>query len=524
MKKILFFTISFILINIRALALDGVSLYGRSFFQPRSQSLNTAREIVDWFQYTNKFNVHRFYGTFSITPEYTRSFRSERLAQYFFATDTLRISGSEVENRGDLDLLADYFGLSPTFESEVRLTPLMQNYLADFSAYFGWESYYLRIHMPIVRAQTNMYLHERIVNNGTGTDYPPGYMTENAIPAPFTCFTNAIRPNNVTFGDVHPRLFGSFCKQRSRTALSDINMALGWNMINHDYGHFGLNIWGVVPTGTRPHARCLFEPIVGNGRHWALGAGFTGHGLIWEKDGTQEWNIVVDAHLQHLFKSRQLRSFDITGNGFASRYILMKQFNDGMYTRTTLPAINATTLCADVSINLEIEGAVMFVYTCNTFEFDIGYNGWLRTHEIISCPSPFPANTYGMKGIQDATIGILPSPATQSTATIFGNNLADQVIVADNPSPVFVSPTNIFLNSAATPQQMTHKIFWHLSYNVRNRKNICDTNQLAKWLTGQYIGFGGEVEFEGFIPKYDFHPNQIAMSQWGLWIKGGVAY
>lgn len=506
-------------------ALDGLTLYGRSFLQPRSQSENTARLIVDWFQYTNKFNVKNFYGTFAITPEYTRTFRPARLAQYFFATDTLSISGSEVDDRGELDLLADYFGLSPSFQSTARLIPLMQNYLVDFSAYFGWKDYYFRIHAPFVCAQTRIRMHERVIDNGSGVEYPAGYMTQNPLPAPFTCFTNAMR-NPESFGDVQARTFGNFCCTKTHTAFSDVRMALGWNMVNHDYGHFGLDIRAATPNGTKPNAHCLFEPIIGNGRHWILGAGFTGHGLIWEKDGREEWNIIVDAHLQHLFNSRQLRSFDITGNGFASRYILMKQFSDGAYTRTSLPAINATTLNADVSINLEIEGAIMFAYTYDCFEFDIGYNGWLRTHEIITCPSPFPANTYGMKGIQDVTIGALPSPATQSTATIFGNNLADQAAVADPNPPVLISPTNIYLNSAATPQQMTHKIFWHLSYNADDKVTNLLTNSCTApwWITNHYIGFGGEVEFEGFIPKYDFRPNHIAMSQWGLWIKAGVAY
>src|SRR5580698_7450125 len=98
-------------------------LHGKTFLAPRSQSVNAARELILWHRYINLY-CQDFYGAFSITPEYSHSFRPERIAQYFWADDELVISGSQVPNRDNqTQILADYFGLSPLFQSTVRMKP-----------------------------------------------------------------------------------------------------------------------------------------------------------------------------------------------------------------------------------------------------------------------------------------------------------------------------------------------------------------------------------------------------------------
>ena len=107
------------------------ALRGTSFFSPRSQGTNTARELVGWQRFINKEAPHSVYGVCSITPEYLNSFRPERLAEYFWGSNELNISGSQVSTRTDNDLLADYFGLSPEFSSNILIAPKMKNFLTD---------------------------------------------------------------------------------------------------------------------------------------------------------------------------------------------------------------------------------------------------------------------------------------------------------------------------------------------------------------------------------------------------------
>ena len=54
-----------------------------------------------------------------------------------FGTDQLTISGSSIENRGAQDILADYFGLSPVFQSTVCLDPKIVTFMTEFALYVG---------------------------------------------------------------------------------------------------------------------------------------------------------------------------------------------------------------------------------------------------------------------------------------------------------------------------------------------------------------------------------------------------
>jgi len=263
-----------------------------------------------------------------------------------------------------------------------------------------------------------------------------------------------------------------------------------------------------------------------------LGFGFDGRGLIWERDGIEQTYLYFTLNATHLFKSEQRRSFDFFNNvptpqgcersGFGSRYILVKEFDEaGNYTGTTLPAINVSTLCCDVSVDIQFDLAVMFAFQRNRFGFDIGYNGFIRSRERIHLDkNQFPERKYAFKGIQNAENNI-----TQSNATLDGNVLAlafanepnfaaQQAFLADNPSPVFIQANDLNSESAASPLIVTHKIFWYAYYS-------CDAERFKR--VTPYYGLGGNVEFEGDYPRRD-QPNKDSMSQWGIWAKGGLAF
>jgi hypothetical protein len=55
------------------------------YFSIRSQSENAARELVLWQTQINLYDKDSVYGSFSITPEYTKTIKSAELAQALFA-------------------------------------------------------------------------------------------------------------------------------------------------------------------------------------------------------------------------------------------------------------------------------------------------------------------------------------------------------------------------------------------------------------------------------------------------------
>lgn len=496
----------------------GFDLTGLTFFSPRSQSTNAARDLVGWHPYINQRNDQRVYGAVEVTPEYGQSVRAHRIANALFSTQVLRVSGSEAPNREANDLLADFFGLSPTFDSDILLNPRIKTFQMDFGAYIGWSNFYFRFHAPAVWTQWQLQIDEEIADNGATTPFPVGYMDVSAVDAPVQSFSQAICCP-VSFGQMQqPMRYGTFGCTHALAGLSDLQVALGWNFINYDDGHAGFNIRASAPTGSRPASRYLFEPIVGNGKHWELGLGFTGSVLLWEKDDKQAITFFTDVNGMHLFKTLQHRSFDFCANGWGSRYELLKVFDSaGNYTGNLVPAINVTTLPVNLGTAFQLDLAAMIGYTYNNVVIDLGYNFWLRTHENISLRRGIPSNTYALKGIQNVATdpGGTPLVTTQSTCLITGDQLSEQAAVVDADSPVFINTCSLNLTSAVSPLVMTQKIFGNIGYSWK------------KWFeTGAapYLGIGGEMEFEGINDRATEIQDKNTLSQWNVWIRGGWSF
>ncbi len=568
---------------------------GYPYFSIRSQSINAARELVGWQSMINKFEMESVYGAFSITPEFTRSFKPCRIAGFFFGDDLqngkLTISGSRkgvsarnsnggAVARGTHEWLADYLGLPTNFESTVSFTPRITNFIVDLNLYLGfdnwWEGGFFRIHAPIVYTKWKLNMCEKKINDGT-LPFEMGYMNStvdlverSVLPADFKTAMKG-----VTWGDMQEKLkYGKIADcELTKTRLSDIEVALGWNFLQDEDYHFGLMIRASFPTGNKPCGTYLFEPIVGAGGHWMLGGGLTSHVQLWTSDDEESnFCVYLDANIGHYFKTKQTRSFDLKGKK-NSRYMLIQEMGTSVadlyagvgnpsvapshqYQKKLLPLINKSTCCTDVSIAVQGDMALKFAYTCGGFSFDIGYNLWGRTGEKFNedcCKKCcLEENKYALKGDAFVTgfrhgnntpIGL---SATESEATInsgtntvtgvkysnandqenpnvdnaqFAWALADASVAIDfstayngqqrtSSTPILLSCDD--LNLCETPSAISHKLFAHLSYAWNDEED-------DSWVP--FLGVGGEVEFSG---KTD--GTYSAVSQWGVWLKGGLSF
>lgn len=495
----------------------GINLIGRSFFSPRSQGTDAARYLIGWNPFIDRYHEKSWYGAFAITPQYTNSIKTDKLAATFFGSEKVVVTGSAVSNRYENDFLADYFGLSQDFESVVSLNPSIDNFITSFDFYGGYHDWYFSLHLPAVWTKWELKLCEDISASSRNSSFPELYMGTTEVAPAATSFTEAIAGNR-TFGDIQTGIqAGKIDGAQKKGGLAEVTMILGWNFINRENGYCGLNIRAAVPSGTRPSSEYLFEPIIGNGHHAELGLGAQGRVLIWEKDGEQTVHLHATLNGTHLFTSKQKRSFDLCGNGLASRYQLAKEFNsEGVYTRTTIPLINVTTLTCDVSIASQFDFCALFAYKYNQLSFDVGYNAWIRSKEKIKIKECFPEKRYALKGVQNvAGLFDTPSPQTQSAATINGSPLAEQAAVADNPSPQFIRNSDIDTDSAASPRLLTHKIVAHVSF--------CGDSRTYRSAV-PFFGLGSAIEFEGIKPAQTTQPNKNSLSTWHIWLKGGLSF
>ena len=618
------------------------------YYSIRSQAVNAARDLAgtNWVNSLNCCNTECDCGALFIAAEYTRSFRPYDIGRSLFGCcgdcdypcetgcsstgccetnccnknnkTTINISGSQVTDRGQCDWLADYFGLPLDFESCVQFTPRVENVIVDFQFYSGincCKGLYFRFDLPVVYTRWNLNMCETIKETGTadapagyyssstiGTDYPPG-IHRNSLVSDFTSFASGcgvINDENLTFDPLCYARMTTYARSEARFA--EIAAVVGWNFWCEDCSHFGFNVRAAAPAGNRPDARYLFEPIVGNGKHWEVGAGMSSH-YTWQTEcNNQCWGVYLDANFTHLFSTKQCRTFDLRCKPM-SRYMLaakmgtpVENLNAGsggpvpvaQYKDVLTPVANLTTFAVDVDSDIQADIAIKVQHTRCKWGFDLGYNFWTRSCENIrfrcDCGCPFEENTWVLKGdafvygYTSAPTGANPTAlsASQSKATICsGTNTPNATsdawyanVSVDFPetayrgdsalataynrsyhavytsyNPVFLSLCDIDCENART-RGLSHKIFGSVDYACDEYNCNCTS------ITG-FLGIGFEAEFGhnscddgcaqccypcgianslNSCTSCDRCCNDecccqyIALSQWGIWIKGGIAF
>ena len=391
-----------------------------------------------------------------------------------------------------------------------------------------------------------------------------GPCTNNTPPTLTSCNCTAqslrtALSGNFTFGDMKEYWkFGrfSFCPL-TKTGVADIDIIIGYNFLQSDFAHFALYGQAILPTGNRPEAKYIFEPIIGTGMHAQLGGGLSTHYSIYNDRYNDGFNFGfwIEGNITHLFKTHQKRSFDFINNGLLSRYTLLKEYDvNNNYIGRMINAINFATRNAEVSINYKIDySAKLLLQRCN-WMFDFGYNIYFQSDETVciktDCPCAIDKRRFGIKGtegvcctnytITDGSV-IAANPmsnllnTTQPNATMFTaiesvaqsiNPAATSICLAYNNAPITVdtpiagaqffvanttmTPTIISCahldpDSAAQQSMLTHKVFTHWSYVY---SSSCYE---------PHFGIGAEVEFDGKCINN-------SLTQWGIWLKGGITF
>lgn len=566
------------------------AFFGRSVIIPRG--VNGALSLAGWQEHINDYDVERNYFSLYFAPEYKRSFHNSQLGRFILGPSScFTVEGSRAAGgKSAGSILADYFGLPQDFKSTIHFSPLITSLVVDMQAYWGLDRWcpglYIRFWAPVSHTKWNLGLTECVETEGTAA-YPAGYMAAVSVPrTDLACdFTEAMtgyscnklfQQRPFTFGDMQePMEFGLIQGRRDESRLSDFRIIVGYNLLSKPKAHAGLNAIFAFPVGNRPNPRYLFTPVVGNGHHYEVGMGFTGHRLVWQsEDGFNFTGFWIDGYFTHLFADEQCRSYDFIGNP-GSRYTLLSVIApvtqtdveiagvpiSQQYQRRLIPAINLTTLSSKISMKVQIDLVAKWSLKYNGIEYDLGYNFWYRSPEQLHKRGCI-GSRLGLKGdaqlygfVSAASPGFvvdqpLPLNVTQHSATLFGGqgagNFAAGVAFAnanaDNPAlasdgsgnplyqlnsadavtlgiaqvqinasngPILLTDNMIDVCSALNPKALSHKIFG----------NIGRTWEQPNVSVAPFLNVGVELEW-----RSGNAPDNSAISQWGIWFKGGLSY
>ncbi len=460
----------------------------------RSQGANAARRLAGSVGHEMVAGAEDYNKNLSLALEYSRSFDENEITRCLFGQKAcgdklIRIQGSRVQGRDPNAQLADYFYLPTDFTSEVTIDPRIQNFTAEMRWYCGLDPWvnglYFWVNIPVTYTKWSLGFQENNIRKGVNSHdagyFSPAPITRDLLLNNFSEYAGGFSPAELTQqavdedGDASGEFFtidfqplkcAKFCRSsRTKTTVSDLRAALGWNFLLEDDYHLGANLQIAAPTGNDPKPDFLFAPQNGNDNHWELGAGISSHVKVWRsEDNMRHAGIYFDANLTHMFDNTQRRCFDLCGKPL-SRYMIAEQlgvpveFNlkgDGtvpiaQFKNVFAPVANVTALDVKVSVGVQADIVFMFNYTSENWSWDLGYNFWGRNCEKIrlkkDCPQ-FEEDTWALKGDAHVfgfevagtglptLVGAVPLSATQSEAIIcggtnFGRNGATTSLTQD---------------------------------------------------------------------------------------------
>lgn len=483
-----------------------------TFFSVRPQYQSASPERVSLF-HDPMMRENGHGGTMQFVLFGGRSTHEKDLARFFtpFCKESLLVL--EDPAGGTPDLLAQNFNITTVngnFESSIKLKPRQsvfglgftyrQNLGNWFSCFEDCEHpWWFEISSPLMRVQNRVDLEETVTNDGGGV------ATINGLPEDQVLVANMTAAFNQTawkYGKINDN------DKMRKTRLADIEFKVGYEWVNTDC--CGIESWiGLhIPTGNRPDAEFLFEPIVGANKHWGIMWGGSAYFKVWENDS---WCIdfYVDSSSKYLFKRSELRSFDLKYRPW-SRYVeVYANFEQAQQAQaligTNLPA--AVTL-ASPGINFltqELQVKPGFSFTCNAaldfksecWNLEAGLNLFARQAECVKLDDAFKGG-FAIK----APTG---QGATLPIRTINNNFLAANVVAFGqaNFENSLVKESDLDLESAAHPAVITHTVYGALGYRFED------------YCYPMFLGAGA---------SYEFSRDNAGMNRWLLWGKFGFSF
>jgi hypothetical protein len=510
----------------------------KPFLSFHSQGQDLARQMAATTSNANKSDMDQHYGSFTFTPEYTRSFNSDTITKelfgcwYLHSCNTLNIVGADAPGFDTSSLNANWFELAPDYVGSVCFEPVIQDFNADFDLFWAMDEWmqgvFLRIHTPLTWTKWDLGAKFTTTNAGTVAPIPNGHTTTylDNVEKYFCKKETETSDDWVTESLNCSRFCGCLSDDnKTKTRLADIHIDLGWNILLEEDYHLGFFAHIVAPTGNKAEGEWLFEPIVGNGHHWELGGGLTGGASLWRnKEENKQLSFSLDAEVTHLFNSHQNRVFDLKNNPL-SRYIQAVK-NLGLAQETWSPLANLTSCRMDVSVPVQADVTAMFNFICHNWSYDLGYNFWVRSCEKLDCNSCDDCDCNNDCDACNNCCGqcVIKNDNAENWSIAHGATINNVDHVAD------IVLTNSMIDyEGARTKGMSHKVFGHIDYAWTDRDIV------------PFLGLGGFAEFgiNDTCCKDDSTCNNCcsttcndncsgckyaSLSQWGIWLTGGVTF
>lgn len=476
-----------------------------SFYMPHAQT-GVMPNLMGLTDKTHVYDNDEMAFVLSAQTSYGQSMHGDKFAGYFTPNGTASVVFGP-RNASGTHANVDVFGLnfnleSASFKSTVTFDPKVTNWSTNFGLFAdlaNWvEGLYVKAHLPLQYIKNDLQLSE------VSTTASAAAFTNDAVNngTPSVVYTTAVAAlkGDKTVGDVlQVRKYGKVDGARHATKLSDATVALGYDFVRSENGHFGVSVGGLFGLGGKPKAEYMFEPVFGNaGRHGVFGA-VDGHASLWSSDDDKELTVHLDGKAGYIFANSQLRSYDLTASGKWSRYLAVRKIGtigaaDNTYYGGIDNMINVGTLHAKIGDYVNYDANLLFNFQYNNFDFQLGYTFAGHSKEkhksfvddfsgtyIISDPNNAINVSSGAKDTDSTAVS--GSTFTPISGNVTGVPTAVEVVTGTTTA--LIAESWLDKDSVLSPSTMSHAVVGGLNYTWRDND----------WLPS--LGLIGKVEFNG---------------------------
>ncbi len=259
--------------------------------------------------------------------------------------------------------------------------------------------------------------------------------------------------------------------RRKKTGVADLDLAMGYCVIDESYKYLSLSLGLTIPTGGKPKGMYLFEPIVGNGGHIALTANLDAYRAIrcWHN---KKFLIKASVLYKYLFSAEEPRTLGLVINN--NRVPFGHYFGIGTVDQvgSLVPAANLLTAPLCIRPGNQLDGLLGLSLAGTSVSFDCGYNIHWKDQEKVTL-SPLlrqQINTLRLPNLSpDApTTGVVDF----NTTKILSANISQAVDVA--------------VNAPQAPTLFLHRFYVNVGHQCLQRKAY-----------SIYVNLGASYEFPG---------------------------
>ncbi len=502
----------------------------RSYLAIRPHFQSASPELISGFR-SDRLHAKEdgSHGAAQVAIYGSKSTNDLDLARYFFPFCKTSLIVEEFNNTGDgsntptlptssqpIEILANHFNIftvNNNFKSEISIRPQQSVVGAGFQVRKAFamseekgRGFYTSLSFPVERVKNDLNFDEDPIRDGGGVSALRD--SETAVGS----MTEAFQQDDWAFGKI--KMNGM-----SKTGVADVEFKVGYEWIQEEPFHLESYLGILIPTGNKPNAQFLFEPVVGHGHHWGIMLGNNLGIEIWSNEAkNRSLRMEYANHTQYLFKNTQCRSIDLVCRPW-SRYIEVYRSEEEATTASLLPTaagldhdfatpgINVLTIPLKVRPGFSHNMTSAAVFNSGGWQLEGGYNLFCRQSECIKLACPWqegPAIKY-MTGrgntnpVRDITGNARLENISLNSVAGTGNRL----LLGDYKYN-FIKEKDLDLVSASSPTVITHTIYAAGAYRFDD------------YDYPMFLSAGGSYEFN--------KSNNAGIERWTVWGKLGLSF